>query len=163
YENKIFFAPFYYQALPHNYADEVQYRGPGGRKKMDTRHPVGHRQTLGASAQRFGEMEVWSQEGFGAAGFLQDRLCVASDAEPLVVCKTCSNIIDEKLIIEGERKVKAELVCANPQCRKQSAVLVRDVPFVLQTWAQLLAALGISTTFHTAPKQTGFFPDPRQE
>lgn len=162
YENKIFMVPIYYQALPHHYADEVQYRGPGGRRKMDTRQPVGHRGTLGASAQRFGEMEVGAGYSHAAVNFVRDRTCVASDAEPLVICSSCGAVIDEKLVRAGPGVIKRDLVCTQPECKGAVPVVAPDVPFVLQTWAQYLNALGIDVRYSTAPKQTGFFPENRE-
>jgi len=163
YENKMFFAPFYYQALPHHYADEVQYRGPGGSRKMDTHQPTGHRQTLNASAQRFGEQERDAAASFGATNFLTDRTCIASDAEPFIICKQCGSKIDERLIVEGARGLKAELVCTGPECKSAEVVVAPDVPGVLNMWSQLLQGLMISTHFHTSAKPTGFIPDTTDE
>ena len=162
YENKLFMVPVFYQALPHHYADEVQYRGPGGRTKNITREPLGHRQTLNASAQRVGEMERDAGLSHGAVGFVKDRLCNASDAEPLVICSSCGSVIDEKVIRAGPDAIKVELVCFRPECKNIKPVVAPEVPFVLQTWDQFLNGLGIDVRYSTARRQTGFFPEKRE-
>jgi DNA-directed RNA polymerase beta subunit len=162
YENKIYCVPIAYQVLAHNYADEVQYRGPGGRRKQDTRQPVGHRGFLGASAQRYGEQERDATIAWGATNFLHDRICTASDAEPLLVCKTCGYKMDERLV-EEDKKIKAKLICRTPDC-KALPVVTPDVPFVFHgTLEPFINGLGISVKYKTGP-QTGFFEsDPRVE
>jgi len=58
-------------------ADEKMHARSVGSYSLVTQQPLGGRAQLGG--QRFGEMEVWALEGYGAAYTLQEMLTVKSD------------------------------------------------------------------------------------
>ena len=57
--------------------DEKRKGGWIGRDSVITQRPLGGKAQDGG--QRFGEMEVWALEGFGAANILQEILTIKSD------------------------------------------------------------------------------------
>ncbi len=62
--------------LDHLVADKIHARSIGPYS-MITQQPLGGRSQFGG--QRFGEMEVWALEAFGASNILQEMLTVKSD------------------------------------------------------------------------------------
>ena len=76
FENRISVGYMYYLKLHHLVDDKIHARstGPYG---MVTQQPLGGKAQFGG--QRFGEMEVWALEAYGAANTLQEILTVKSD------------------------------------------------------------------------------------
>jgi len=66
----------YMMKLSHMVEDKVHARSTGPYSLI-TQQPLGGKAQLGG--QRFGEMEVWALEGYGAAYTLQEMLTVKSD------------------------------------------------------------------------------------
>jgi len=66
----------YMLKLVHMAEDKIHARSTG-HYSMVTRQPVGGKSLMGG--QRFGEMEVWAVEGYGAANLLREFLTVKSD------------------------------------------------------------------------------------
>lgn len=66
----------YMMKLNHLVADKIHMRSIGPYSLI-TQQPLGGKAQLGG--QRFGEMEVWALEGYGAAHTLQEMLTVKSD------------------------------------------------------------------------------------
>ena len=66
----------YYIKLHHMVDDKMHARSIGPYS-MITQQPLGGKAQFGG--QRFGEMEVWALEAFGAANILQEILTVKSD------------------------------------------------------------------------------------
>ena len=66
----------YMMKLIHLVEDKVHSRSTGPYS-MITRQPLGGKAQFGG--QRFGEMEVWAMEGYGATYTLQEFLTVKSD------------------------------------------------------------------------------------
>ena len=66
----------YFLKLDHMVEDKVHMRATGPYS-MITQQPLGGRARSGG--QRFGEMEVWALEGYGAAYALQEMLTIKSD------------------------------------------------------------------------------------
>jgi DNA-directed RNA polymerase subunit beta len=62
--------------LIHLVEDKVHARSTGPYSLI-TQQPLGGKAQFGG--QRFGEMEVWALEGYGAAHMLQEMLTVKSD------------------------------------------------------------------------------------
>jgi DNA-directed RNA polymerase subunit beta len=62
--------------LVHLVEDKVHARSTGPYSLI-TQQPLGGKAQFGG--QRFGEMEVWALEGYGAAATLQEMLTVKSD------------------------------------------------------------------------------------
>ena len=65
---------------------------------MVTQQPLGGKAQLGG--QRFGEMEVWALEAYGAANTLQEMLTVKSDDVPGRT-KVYKNIVDGNYEMEA--------------------------------------------------------------
>ena len=61
----------------HHLVDEKIHARSTGPYSLVTQQPVGGKALFGG--QRFGEMEVWALEGYGAAHILQEILTVKSD------------------------------------------------------------------------------------
>ncbi|OGY61086.1 MAG: DNA-directed RNA polymerase subunit beta [Candidatus Colwellbacteria bacterium RIFCSPLOWO2_12_FULL_46_17] len=66
----------YILKLNHLVADKIHMRSIGPYSLI-TQQPLGGKAQLGG--QRFGEMEVWALEGYGAAHTLQEMLTIKSD------------------------------------------------------------------------------------
>jgi DNA-directed RNA polymerase subunit beta len=62
--------------LSHLVADKIHARAVGPYSLV-TQQPLGGKAQMGG--QRFGEMEVWAAEAYGAAHLLQELLTVKSD------------------------------------------------------------------------------------
>jgi DNA-directed RNA polymerase subunit beta len=62
--------------LIHMVADKIHMRSIGPYSLI-TQQPLGGKAQFGG--QRFGEMEVWALEGYGAAYTLQEMLTIKSD------------------------------------------------------------------------------------
>ena len=66
----------YLMKLNHLVSDKIHMRSIGPYSLI-TQQPLGGKAQLGG--QRFGEMEVWALEGYGAAHTLQEMLTIKSD------------------------------------------------------------------------------------
>ena len=76
YDNQIMLGYVYILKLAHLIDDKVHARSTGPYS-MITQQPLGGKAQFGG--QRFGEMEVWALEAYGAAYCLQELLTVKSD------------------------------------------------------------------------------------
>jgi len=76
FERKVAIGIMYMMKLEHMVEDKVHMRAIGPYSLI-TQQPLGGRAHLGG--QRFGEMEVWALEGYGAAYTLQEMLTIKSD------------------------------------------------------------------------------------
>ncbi len=76
FQEKISVGYMYILKLNHLVEDKVHARSTGPYSLI-TRQPLGGKAQFGG--QRFGEMEVWAIEGYGAANALQEFLTVKSD------------------------------------------------------------------------------------
>jgi DNA-directed RNA polymerase subunit beta len=76
FEEKITIGYMYLMKLIHMVEDKIHARATGPYSLV-TRQPLGGKAQFGG--QRFGEMEVWALEGYGAANMLQEFLTVKSD------------------------------------------------------------------------------------
>lgn len=74
--NKVTIGYMYLMKLAHLVEDKIHARSTGPYSLI-TRQPLGGKAQFGG--QRFGEMEVWAVEGFGAAHVLKEFLTVKSD------------------------------------------------------------------------------------
>ena len=61
----------------HHMVDDKMHARSIGPYSMITQQPLGGKAQFGG--QRFGEMEVWALEAFGASNILQEILTVKSD------------------------------------------------------------------------------------
>lgn len=76
FENRITVGMMYYLKLLHLVDDKIHARSIGPYSLV-TQQPLGGKAQFGG--QRFGEMEVWALEAYGAAYTLQEILTVKSD------------------------------------------------------------------------------------
>ena len=76
FENKTTVGVMYMLKLDHMVEDKIHARGIG-TYALITQQPLGGRSQLGG--QRFGEMEVWALEAYGASRLLQEMLTIKSD------------------------------------------------------------------------------------
>ncbi len=76
FKEKVAVGVIYLMKLNHLVADKIHMRSIGPYSLI-TQQPLGGKAQLGG--QRFGEMEVWALEGYGAAHTLQEMLTVKSD------------------------------------------------------------------------------------
>ena len=76
YDNKITVGIKYMLKLNHMVEDKIHQRSIGPYSLI-TQQPLGGKAQFGG--QRFGEMEVWALEGYGAAHTLQEILTIKSD------------------------------------------------------------------------------------
>ncbi|MFZ2414757.1 MAG: DNA-directed RNA polymerase subunit beta, partial [Minisyncoccia bacterium] len=76
FDHKVTVGKAYMLKLDHMVADKIHMRSIGPYSLI-TQQPLGGRAHMGG--QRFGEMEVWALEGYGAAYTLQEMLTIKSD------------------------------------------------------------------------------------
>jgi len=79
YDNKVTVGYKYVLKLNHMVEDKIHQRSIGPYSLI-TQQPLGGKAQFGG--QRFGEMEVWALEGYGAAHTLQEMLTIKSDDVP---------------------------------------------------------------------------------
>ncbi|OGZ33261.1 MAG: DNA-directed RNA polymerase subunit beta [Candidatus Portnoybacteria bacterium RBG_13_41_18] len=76
FEQKVTVGQIYIMKLHHLVEDKIHMRSIGPYSLI-TQQPLGGKAQFGG--QRFGEMEVWALEGYGAAHSLQEMLTIKSD------------------------------------------------------------------------------------
>ncbi len=76
FEKEVTVGYIYMMKLSHLVSDKIHARSIGPYSLV-TQQPLGGKAQFGG--QRFGEMEVWALEAYGAANFLQEMLTVKSD------------------------------------------------------------------------------------
>jgi DNA-directed RNA polymerase subunit beta len=76
FPEKITVGYIYIMKLVHMVEDKIHMRSIGPYSLI-TQQPLGGKAQFGG--QRFGEMEVWALEGYGAAHILQEMLTIKSD------------------------------------------------------------------------------------
>ncbi len=76
FESKVTVGQIYMMKLHHLVDDKMHARSTGPYSLI-TQQPLGGKAQFGG--QRFGEMEVWALEGYGAAHTLQEMLTIKSD------------------------------------------------------------------------------------
>ena len=79
FPQKITIGYVYMMKLIHMVADKIHMRSIGPYSLI-TQQPLGGKAQFGG--QRFGEMEVWALEGYGASHTLQEMLTIKSDDVP---------------------------------------------------------------------------------
>ena len=92
FENRVSVGYMYYLKLHHLVDDKIHARSTGPYSLV-TQQPLGGKAQFGG--QRFGEMEVWALEAYGAANTLQEILTVKSD-------DTVGRVKTYEAIIKGE-------------------------------------------------------------
>jgi len=76
FDNQVTVGIIYMLKLHHLVEDKIHMRSIGPYSLI-TQQPLGGKAQFGG--QRFGEMEVWALEGYGAANILQEILTIKSD------------------------------------------------------------------------------------
>ena len=76
FDNRVAVGYVYMMKLNHLVEDKIHMRSIGPYSLI-TQQPLGGKAQFGG--QRFGEMEVWALEGYGAAHMLQEMLTIKSD------------------------------------------------------------------------------------
>ena len=76
FKNRVTVGVIYMMKLNHLVEDKIHMRSTGPYSLI-TQQPLGGKAQMGG--QRFGEMEVWALEGYGAAHTLQEMLTIKSD------------------------------------------------------------------------------------
>ncbi|MEK7174852.1 MAG: DNA-directed RNA polymerase subunit beta, partial [Patescibacteria group bacterium] len=79
FTNRITVGYIYMMKLIHMVEDKIHMRSIGPYSLI-TQQPLGGKAQFGG--QRFGEMEVWALEGYGASHMLQEMLTIKSDDVP---------------------------------------------------------------------------------
>ena len=87
----------YMMKLGHLVADKIHARAVGPYSLV-TQQPLGGKAQFGG--QRFGEMEVWALEAYGAAYTLQEMLTVKSD-DVAGRTKMYKNIVDGNHLMDA--------------------------------------------------------------
>jgi len=116
----------YIMKLIHMAEDKIHARSTG-HYSMVTRQPVGGKSLMGG--QRFGEMEVWAIEGYGAAHLLREFLTVKSD-DIKSRQKLLEKIIgqDEIKLEKGkEKEEEKKATFLQPTTPESFQVLVREL------------------------------------
>ncbi len=86
-----------YMLKLHHLVDEKMHARSTGPYSLITQQPLGGKAQFGG--QRFGEMEVWALEGYGAAHTLQEMLTIKSD-DVLGRSKTYESIVKGEPIMK---------------------------------------------------------------
>ena len=133
---RIFTGPCYYQALRHHVSDKIQMRARGGVKQL-TRQPVGGRKRGGG--QRVGEMERDAIISHGASAFLNERLCLVSDAYETVYCTGCGTIAIAN-------HIDNKYVCRS--CEDNAEFGTCKIPYAYKLLTQLLGGAHYSVKLH---------------
>ena len=92
FDNPVTVGYMYYLKLHHLVADKIHARSTGPYSLV-TQQPLGGKAQFGG--QRFGEMEVWALEAYGASHVLQEILTVKSD-------DTIGRVKTYEAIVKGE-------------------------------------------------------------
>ena len=92
FDNRVTVGYMYYLKLHHLVDDKIHARSTGPYSLV-TQQPLGDKAQFGG--QRFGEMEVWALEAYGAAYTLQEILTVKSD-------DTVGRVKTYESIVKGE-------------------------------------------------------------
>ncbi len=79
FSNEVTVGVMYMMKLDHLVEDKIHARSTG-QYSLITQQPLGGKAQFGG--QRFGEMEVWALEAYGASHVLQEILTVKSDDVP---------------------------------------------------------------------------------
>jgi DNA-directed RNA polymerase subunit beta len=95
YSQKCHVGVTYFMKLIHMVEDKIHMRSIGPYSLI-TQQPLGGKAQFGG--QRFGEMEVWALEGYGAAHTLQEMLTIKSD-DVLGRAKTYESIVNGEEIV----------------------------------------------------------------
>jgi DNA-directed RNA polymerase subunit beta len=100
---------YLYMLKLHHLVDEKIHARATGPYSLITQQPLGGKARFGG--QRFGEMEVWALEAYGAASILQELLTVKSDDVDGRM-KIYESMVKGENILEAGTPVSFEVLCA---------------------------------------------------
>ncbi|MCX7806299.1 MAG: DNA-directed RNA polymerase subunit beta, partial [Planctomycetota bacterium] len=107
FEQKVTAGYIYMMKLHHLVADKIHARATGPYSLI-TQQPLGGKARSGG--QRFGEMEVWALEAYGAANVLQELLTVKSD-DVEGRTKIYESMVKGENVLEPGTPVSFEVLC----------------------------------------------------
>jgi len=110
FDNKVTIGYMYILKLLHLVDDKIHARSTGPYSLV-TQQPLGGKAQFGG--QRFGEMEVWALEAYGAAHVLQEMLTIKSD-------DTVGRVKAYEAIVKGEN-------IAKPNIPESFKVLMKEI------------------------------------
>jgi DNA-directed RNA polymerase subunit beta len=134
----------YMLKLAHLVEDKIHARSTGPYSLI-TQQPLGGRAQFGG--QRFGEMEVWALEAYGAAHILQEMLTVKSDDDVGRV-KTYEAIVKGENMIEPGVPVAFKVLVKELQSLGINVEILNDdeqtIHFVEDSSSDLMPELGVN-------------------
>ena len=119
---------YMYMLKLHHLVDDKIHARATGPYSLITQQPLGGKARTGG--QRFGEMEVWALEGYGAAHVLQELLTVKSDD------------------VEGRTKIYDSMV-------KGTNTLEAGMPVVFDVLCHEIRGLGMNIELEKAEDEVG--------
>ena len=122
YEEKVTVGYMYILKLLHLVDDKIHARSTGPYSLV-TQQPLGGKAQFGG--QRFGEMEVWALEAYGAAYTLQEMLTIKSD-------DTVGRVKAYEAIVKGENIAEPSIPESFKVLLKEMQSLALDVNVVLR-------------------------------
>jgi DNA-directed RNA polymerase subunit beta len=99
---------YLYMMKLHHLVDEKIHARATGPYSLITQQPLGGKARFGG--QRFGEMEVWALEAYGAANILQELLTVKSDDVDGRM-KIYESMVKGENVLEAGTPVSFEVLC----------------------------------------------------
>jgi DNA-directed RNA polymerase subunit beta len=127
YENKITVGYMYILKLLHLVDDKIHARSTGPYSLV-TQQPLGGKAQFGG--QRFGEMEVWALEAYGAAYTLQEMLTIKSD-------DTVGRVKAYEAIVKGENIAEPSIPESFKVLLKEMQSLALDVDVLSEEGAEV--------------------------
>jgi DNA-directed RNA polymerase subunit beta len=127
YENKITVGHMYILKLLHLVDDKIHARSTGPYSLV-TQQPLGGKAQFGG--QRFGEMEVWALEAYGAAYTLQEMLTIKSD-------DTVGRVKAYEAIVKGENIAEPSIPESFKVLLKEMQSLALDVDVLSEEGAEV--------------------------
>ena len=128
FENRITVGYMYYLKLHHLVDDKIHARSTGPYSLV-TQQPLGGKAQFGG--QRFGEMEVWALEAYGAAYTLQEILTVKSD-------DTVGRVKTYESIVKGENVPPAGIPESFKVLIKELQSLALDVKVLSESREEII-------------------------
>ena len=142
FDNRVTVGYMYYLKLHHLVDDKIHARSTGPYSLV-TQQPLGGKAQFGG--QRFGEMEVWALEAYGAAYTLQEMLTVKSD-------DVVGRVKTFEAIVKGENIPK-------PRIPESFKVLVKELQALcldVQVLSKDNVEIDISTSLDPDADDMGF-------
>ncbi len=127
YESKITVGYMYILKLLHLVDDKIHARSTGPYSLV-TQQPLGGKAQFGG--QRFGEMEVWALEAYGAAYTLQEMLTIKSD-------DTVGRVKAYEAIVKGENIAEPSIPESFKVLLKEMQSLALDVDVLSEEGAEV--------------------------